>query len=138
VVDALALNIDLAPTFLDFAGLSVTAEMQGRSWRPLLEGKPTEWRKAFFYEYFYEANFAIPITLAVRTETAKLIRYPGHNDWTELFDLKVDPYETNNLASVPAHKQLFEKMDLEFDRQAKAVHFKMPDYADDPKTKAVE
>jgi arylsulfatase A-like enzyme len=45
-VDAIALNIDLAPTFLDFAGVARPEAMQGRSWRPLLEGKP--WRLAHF------------------------------------------------------------------------------------------
>src|SRR6185436_6821439 len=76
-VDALVLNIDLASTFLDFAGVKIPSSMQGRSWRPLLEyaagpgGSAPPWRTAFFYEYFYERNFAIPTTLAVRTETAK-------------------------------------------------------------------
>src|SRR2546423_4640112 len=50
VIDQMALNIDLAPTLLDFAGVAIPATMQGRSWRPLLEGKPADWRKVFFYE----------------------------------------------------------------------------------------
>ncbi|MEX2174217.1 MAG: sulfatase [Pirellulaceae bacterium] len=131
-IDKMALNIDLAPTLLDLAGVDVPAEMQGRSWRPLLAGDPetASWRKAFFYEYFFERNFAIPTVLAVRTETAKLIKYPGHDDWTELFDLAADPYETKNLATSPAGKDLRTSLQAEFDRQAKAVGFKIPDYAD--------
>jgi len=133
VVDEMALNIDLAPTLLDFAGVPVPATMQGRSWRPLLEGKLASWRKAFFYEYFYEKGMErTPSVLAVRTETAKLIKYPGHDDWTELFDLKADPFEKKNLARDPAHKDLLEQMQGEFDRQGKAVQFRIPDYADKP------
>ena len=133
-VDALVLNIDLAPTFLDFAGLNVPATMQGKSWRPLIEdrrvARNNPWRTAFFYEYFYEHNYSIPTTLAVRTETAKLIKYPGHDDWTELFDLKADPYEQRNLFKAPSHEPLRDQLLAEFDQQAQAVGFKVPDYAD--------
>jgi arylsulfatase A-like enzyme len=128
-IDALALNIDLAPTLLDFAGVRVPKEMQGRSWRPLLEGKKVKWREAFLYEYFYERNYAVPTTLAVRTESAKLIRYPGHDDWTELYDLRADPYETKNLVNDPAHRKLLKQMQAEDDRQTKAVKFRVPDAA---------
>jgi N-acetylglucosamine-6-sulfatase len=134
LVDQMALNIDLAPTLLDLAGVKIPPEMQGRSWRPLLKGDSVAtagWRKAFFYEYFYEANFAqIPTVLAVRTERAKLIKYPGHDDWTELFDLAADPYETKNLAADPASKDLLAAMRAEFDKQATAVAFRVPEYAD--------
>ncbi|HMC10975.1 MAG TPA: sulfatase/phosphatase domain-containing protein, partial [Pirellulaceae bacterium] len=132
VVDQMALNLDLAPTFLDLAGLKPPESMQGRSWRPLLEGNAAtaNWRKSFFYEYFYERNYSIPTVLAVRTDTAKIIKYPGHDDWTELFDLAADPYETKNLASAPASKDLLTKMQTEFDRQSKAVDFRIPDFAD--------
>jgi arylsulfatase A-like enzyme len=133
VVDEMALNIDLAPTLLDFAGVAVPKEMQGRSWRPLLEDRATDWRKAWFYEYFWERNYAIPTVLAVRTETAKLIRYPGHDEWTEVFDLKADPYETKNLAADPAHKELRAQLEAEFERQQKAVGFRVPPYADEVK-----
>jgi arylsulfatase A-like enzyme len=135
-VDAMVLNVDLAPTLLDFAGVAVPKEMQGRSWKPLLAASGTpEWRKAFFYEYFFERGFASPTTLAVRTDDAKLIKYPGHDEWTELFDLKADPYETKNLYSDPAAKPLRERMEAEFDRQAKAVDYHVPATADkyDPK-----
>ncbi len=130
VADEMVLNIDLAPTLLDLAGVAVPATMQGRSWRPLLEGKSGEWRKAFFYEYFMERNFQTPTVLAVRTDDAKLIKYPGHDDWTELFDLRNDPLEMKNLARDEAGKDLLKRMEAEFDRQAKDVQFKIPDYAD--------
>ena len=140
VIDALALNIDLAPTFLDLASVPVPAQMQGKSWRPLLESKPAAWRKSFFYEYFYEKGFAITTVLAVRTESAKLIRYPGHDDWTELFDLKADPNETRNLAGDARGQKLLESMKAEFERQAKSIEFRIPEYADpvpaDPKKEA--
>ena len=137
-VDEMVLNIDLAPTLLDFAGLPVPKEIQGRSLRPLVEGKFVSWRKAWFYEYFFEHNFPTPPILAVRTDTAKLIQYPGHDDWTELFDLKADPYEMKNLMGDPAHKKLLAQMKREFDRQAKAVQFKVPDYADQPAEPSTE
>jgi arylsulfatase A-like enzyme len=127
VVDEMVLNVDLAPTFLELAGGVVPSEMQGKSWRPLLEGKATAWRDAFFYGYFLEAAYPMtPTLLAVRTTRAKLITYPGHEDWTELFDLKSDPYETKNLARDPTHAALLATMQAEFARQQKAVAFRMP------------
>ncbi len=133
VVDQMVLNLDLAPTLLDLAGVKIPEVMQGRSWRPLLVGDgagAANWRTAFFYEYFFEQRFNIPTVLAVRTDSAKLIKYPGHDDWTELFDLAADPYETKNLVADPAAKDLLAKMQAEFDNQAAAVGFKIPEFAD--------
>jgi len=133
VLDEIALNIDVAPTLLDLAGVATPPEMQGRSWVPLLEGKGVGWRESFFSEYFFENRFPdTPTTLAVRTRDAKLIKYPGHEEWTELFDLATDPYETKNLIADPEHKGLLERMTAEFDRQTKEVGFRVPDYADKP------
>jgi arylsulfatase A-like enzyme len=133
--DQMVTNADLAPTMLDLAGVPIPPQMQGKSWRPLLEGaldKPI--RKSFFYEYFYENPYGMaPFTLAVRTDTAKLIKYPGHDEWTELFDLINDPYEIHNLFGDPAHADLRKEMLEEFDRQAAAVKYKTPANMDQPK-----
>lgn len=132
LIDPMVLNLDLAPTLLDFAGVPIPPSMQGRSWRGVVGGRPSDWRKAFFYCYFYERGFNTPTVEAVRTETAKLIKYPDHDDWTELFDLKADPYEMKNLVRDPGHKELLAQIEAEFARQAKAVDFKIPKYADRP------
>jgi arylsulfatase A-like enzyme len=133
VVDQIALNIDLAPTLLDYAGVAIPPTMQGRSWRPLLENKPApDWRTAFFYEYFFERGFKIPTVTAVRTDTAKLIKYPGHDDWTELYDLQKDPYELKNLYKDPAATALRQELESRYTTEAQKVHFKIPDYADKP------
>jgi arylsulfatase A-like enzyme len=130
----MALNIDLAPTMLDYAGVKIPDSMQGKSWRPLLEGENKPLRSAFFYEYFYENPYKIaPYTLAVRTDAAKLIKYPGHDDWTELFDLSADPFEMHNLFNDAASADLREKMLTEFDRQQAAVKYKLPENMDTPK-----
>lgn len=133
IEDRMVLNVDPTPTFLDLAGQPVPAAMHGRSWRPLLTDQPgATWRDSFFYCYFFERGYNAPLTTAVRTAEAKLIKYPGHEEWTELFDLKADPYETRNLAADPAAAELRKRLEAEYERQAKAIDFKVPDYADQP------
>jgi arylsulfatase A-like enzyme len=134
VVNEMVLNLDLAQTLLDFAGVPATADMQGRSWRPLLTGERVRWRQSWFYEYFAEnqKNSRVPDITAARTFDAKLIRYPGHDDWTELFDLKSDPYETSNLFKDPSYAALRAKMEAEHDRLASEVGYRVPEYVDRP------
>lgn len=131
VQDAIALNIDLAPTFLDVAGISAPASVQGRSLRPLLAGRPPAgWRRSFFYEYFKEANFAAPTVLATRTTTAKLITYPGHEEWTEVFELESDPYETRNLIGAGEVGGLQAELAAEHARWQSRLEFRLPDGVD--------
>lgn len=129
--DDMVLNIDIAPTFLELAGVPVPTTMQGKSWQPLLAGKKVAWRQSFLAEYFYERGFVgTPTLVAVRTPDAKLIKYPAHDDWTELFDLKNDPYEITNLANDPKQKHLLARMTAEFDQQVKATGYSRPAHAD--------
>ena len=102
-IDRLALNVDLAPTLLELAGVETPDAMQGRSLVPLLEGHDAEWRTSFIYENFYEPPFYTPTLYALRTETWKLVEYPGYPGWTELFHLAEDPHETENLAGSEEH-----------------------------------
>jgi arylsulfatase A-like enzyme len=121
LVDQMVLNIDLAPTLLDLAGVPVPKQMQGHSWRPLLEGKTTPWRESFYYEYFREPGFASPAVQAFRTERAKLIQYPGHPEWMELFDLVSDSYEMKNLINDPARAELRRGLEGELLKQSEDV-----------------
>lgn len=129
----LALNIDLAPTWLDYAGVRIPADMQGRSWRPLLEGQTQDWRRSFFFEYFWEPQKGnpTPSLTGVRTERAKLVRYKEHPEWEEVYDLAADPHELKNLARDPAAAALCDELKGEYERQAKAVNWRWPDYASD-------
>lgn len=110
-VDAMALNVDLAPTMLDLAGLPVPAAMQGRSLKPLLEGKtPAEWRTEFFYEHHSVPN-RIPPVEAVRTQKWKYIRWIEPNPLVEeLYKLDEDPLEEYNLAASPQHADTLREM----------------------------
>jgi len=133
-VNEMVLNLDLAQTLLDFAGVPAPKEMQGRSWRSLLTGERIRWRQSWFYEYFAEnqRNSRVPDITAVRTFDAKLIQYPGHDDWTELFDLMSDPYEMVNRFKDPNYVTLRAKMEAEHDRLAGEVGYRVPDYVDRP------
>jgi len=131
VLNKLALNIDVAPTFLELAGVKIPAEMQGKSWVQLFTREGQPWRTSFLVEYFAERGFgSTPTTVGVRTEDAKLITYPGHEEWTELFDLRADPYETKNLWNHPEHSKMKEQMQAELDQQKKATEYVIPAYAD--------
>jgi len=134
VRDEMVLNLDLAPTILDFAGVPIPADMQGQSWRPLAEGKEIPWRKAWLYEYFAERqrNSRVPDIVAVRTDSAKLITYPGHDDWTELFDLTKDPYETKNLYHEPSAANLRAELEAELSRLRQTLGYRVPEYVDRP------
>jgi arylsulfatase A-like enzyme len=133
VFDEMVLNLDLAPTFLELAGLGAPREMQGRSWVPLIAGKSTGWRTSFLAQYFAENQYQhTPTIVGVRTASAKLVKYPGHVEWTELFDLAKDLYEVRNLASDAARKESLTQLQAEFDAQVKLTGYRVPDYADKP------
>ena len=99
-------NIDLAPTFLDLAGLPVPDSMQGRSIAPLLRGEsPQDWRTSFYYRYYHDPGHHNTLAhLGVRTATHKLIHY-WKQDAYELFDLSADPHEQRNLLHWPGDSQ---------------------------------
>jgi arylsulfatase A-like enzyme len=100
--DAFVANIDLAPTFLDLAGVPVPESMQGRSVVPLLRGeRPDDWRSSVYYRYYHDpGHHNTRAHYGVRTATHKLIHYWRKDAW-ELFDLVADPLEQHNLLFDP-------------------------------------
>jgi len=97
----MVLNIDLAPTLLDLAGLPIPPEMEGRSMVPYLQDENTPGRSAWLYEYFPDFPYRVPGIRAVRSERYKYIEYQSDRP-RELFDLSKDPREMHNLAQTPA------------------------------------
>lgn len=111
----MVLNLDLAPTLLDYAGVEIPSGMQGRSLRPLLEGEAASWRSDFLYEYYREGAFPVPTLLALRSTTRKLVVYPGYPEWTELYDLERDPLELRNLAAEESWAEERRRLKARFD-----------------------
>jgi arylsulfatase A-like enzyme len=103
--EAMALNVDFAPTFLEAAGAPVPAAMQGRSLLPLLRGEtPADWRTAVYYRYYHDpGHHETRAHYGVRTATHKLIHYWRKSQW-ELFDLRSDPRELVNLYGRPGQE----------------------------------
>ena len=98
VIEQLALNIDIAPTILDAAGVAVPRSMHGRSFLPLIEGNDVQWRTEFLYEYFWERAYAqTPTVLGLRTDRYSFMRHHGVWDLYELYDIQNDPNQMNNL-----------------------------------------
>ena len=91
-------HIDLAPTLLDYAGLTIPSDIQGHSLKGILEEGQEKVRDESYY-HFYKHGTTLPEMIGIRTDTHKLIHYPGMTgkyQW-ELFDLVKDPEEMNNL-----------------------------------------
>ena len=111
VIEELIQNIDIAPTVMDVAGLNTPERMDGQSFLPILQGKKTPWRDNAFYEYYWERNFPhTPTTHGVRTNRYKYIHYHGIWDIDELYDLRNDPEEMNNLIDSPEHQDLIKQL----------------------------
>lgn len=108
---AMTLNIDFAPTLLDYAGVTAPPQMQGRSLRPVIAGRtPADWRTRFFYEHHYGPKI-IPPSEGVRTTRWAYLRWIAPNPVTEeLYDLQADPREKDNLAADPKHAAVMQEM----------------------------
>jgi len=115
--DQMILNVDLAPTFLSWAGLLVPGEMQGRSFAPLVGGEMIPWRDDFYHEFTWTADGRIVPSEGMRSADLKYIRYFDQKPVVEqLFDLKKDPGETVDLSSIPNSASILQEMRDRTDR----------------------
>ncbi len=104
--DSFTLNVDLAPTILAAAGLPAPARMQGRDFATLyLAARSPAWRTEFFYEHATIKNIRfIPSSEALVRKDVKYVYWPDFKH-EELFDLRADPLEENNLVHDPARAE---------------------------------
>lgn len=135
-IDAFALNVDLAPTILDFAGVAPSEALHGRSLRGWLEGEqPADWRRSLYYHYYEEAGYYnVTRHYGVRTERFKLIRYYGSyrtssrtaettgpvDEW-ELIDLQADPHELRSVYADPRYAKVVVELKAELARLRKEL-----------------
>ncbi len=106
-ISKLVQNLDFAPTFLDYAGVTIPKEMQGESFRKLVSGKAGEWRDAVYYTYYeYPGVHAVKRHYGVATERYKLIHFYYDIDEWEMYDLQKDPHEMKSVYNDPAYAKV--------------------------------
>jgi arylsulfatase A-like enzyme len=136
VHDAMVLNIDHAPTFLDLAGAAPAKDMQGRSYKTLLAGDtPADWRTSMYYRYWMhlDGSHNVPAQYGVRTPRYTLIHFYGKGlnmkgaknivtepEW-ELYDRQQDPQQMRNLFNDPAHATTARELRAELERLRKEL-----------------
>ena len=102
------------------------------SWKKLLEDPTSQWRKSLYYSYNYEKQFPYtPNVRGVRTDQWKYIHYPNGDNKpdqykAELYNLKDDPLETNNLIDDPKYADKIRQLKVEL-RKLMAQNGALPD-----------
>jgi arylsulfatase A-like enzyme len=126
VFDQLVLNIDLAPTCLELAKARIPSDIQGASLVPVMLNNSQSVRSSFLAEYFYNQGQTprFPTWQVVRTERWKYIHYPNVEDMDELYDLKSDRYEMQNLVDRSSSKNTLSELKTELKLLLKKTNYK--------------
>lgn len=133
---SMVMLLDIAPTFMQLAGLKVPSDMQGQSLIPVFKGKDKEFRNAVFYHYYEYPNEhnALP-HFGIRTKRYVLVRFykPSEawknkmvnegsliidtynpKDYWEFYDLKADPEQLHNMYEENKHSAVVKRLKAEW------------------------
>ncbi len=125
-VDEMALNVDIPATILDMAGLNQPKNYHGKSLLPIVSGKrKTMNRDTVLIEHLWEF-VSIPPSECIRTNDWKYFRYVNDKSWEELYDLKNDPQEINNLIKNDKYSIVLNKLRQETAAQIQKVQDPYP------------
>jgi arylsulfatase A-like enzyme len=103
-IEAMALNLDVAPTIADLAGVPLPKSWHGKSLLPIVYGERGNMnRNSILIEHLWEFD-SIPPSEGIRTNEWKYFRYVNDKSWEELYNLKNDPGEIDNLAKKPDYQ----------------------------------
>ena len=104
------MNLDIAPTCLDAAGVAIPKAIQGKSFLPLLTGKNVKAREAMYYHYYENGEHSVSPHFGVQTKNYKLIRfYKRVNSW-ELYNLQKDPHDMHNLYGKKGYEKITQQL----------------------------
>jgi len=141
-IDNLVTSLDLTSTILDYAGIKSPDEMTGKSLVPLVKGKKVKWRDELFLESLY-TDRDNPFCEGIRKDEWKYIRmYDGivdykeedvdfrnrNPDFEQLFNLKDDPDEMNNLIDKYEGTKLLEEFREKTANYSQNLNLKRADY----------
>lgn len=120
--EAIGINCDFAPTFLELAGQPVPKDMQGRSFIPIWKGKtPSDWRRAMYYRYYHDpGDHNTAAHYGIRTTTHKLIYFWKKDQW-ECYDLVRDPHEMHNIYGDPKAQKTVAMLKQQLNRLKKEM-----------------
>lgn len=104
--EQLVMNLDIAPTILDAAKMEVPADMQGKSFLPLVNKTQKKGRDAMYYHYYENGEHAVSPHFGISTGRYKLIRFYTRVQGWELFDLQKDPREMKNLYGQKGYQKI--------------------------------
>lgn len=114
-VEQVISNVDWAPTILDWAGVLKPTSMQGTSFVPVLKNPLLKtWdNKAYYHYYETPGPHNVPAHFGIRTDRYTLIYFYGSQCYWELYDLKKDPDELDNLNGRNAYHIIEQKLKSE-------------------------
>ena len=106
VTNSMVQNLDFAETILEMAGLPIPADMQGKSFVPVLKGRQKgNVHDALYYHFYENLEHKVAKHIGVRTDRYKLIWFYENNEW-ELYDLEKDQQEMKNVHNDPAYTKV--------------------------------